>query len=458
MNQSVPSPAPTTGLIGRVVGLAWPIIGLNVLQVLSLAVDTMMVGQVPNAEVALTGMGYATQLAFLLAVAMIGLTVGTVAFIARAHGAGLRERVDHILQQSTQLTIVLGLLVAVVGNLAAPWLLYALGANEAATAAGLDYLRPLLTFTAFNYLNILFAATLRGVGNTRLAFVVSLVMNALNVVFNYGLILGNYGLPALGIQGAALGTVMSQATAALLMFVLLWRGVVPGIRARIAVAKPDGKLARDLVRIGTPAAIDMVVLNAAMLAMIGMLGRIDQAAVAAHGIGLRVQGLAFVPGMSISQATGAIVGQALGRNNVDEARRTLHVSLVLATVVMSVLAIPLVLNASAIVELFSVAPGTPVHAFSVTWMRLLGFGMPVVGLYIAFVGLFQGSGSTWTSLRINATTTFLIQIPLSYILGFPLGLGAMGVWMAFPLTFVAKLLWGVLAYRRGSWAQTGSSV
>ena len=64
-----------------------------------------------------------------------------------------------------------------------------------------------ITFsTAFNYLNILFAAILRGLGNTRLAFGVSLLMNALNVVFNYGLILGNYGLPALGVEGAALGT------------------------------------------------------------------------------------------------------------------------------------------------------------------------------------------------------------------------------------------------------------
>lgn len=450
--------APTTSLTRRIFNLSWPIIGLNVLQVLALLVDTMMVGRVPDAEVALTGMGYATNLVFLLMVAMIGLTVGTVAFIARAHGAGDDERVDHILQQSTQLTIALGVSIAVIGNVLGPSMLRALGADDASMVAALDYLRPVLLGTVFNYLNILFAATLRGVGNTRLAFGVAVVMNGLNVLFNTALILGTWGFPALGLQGAAIGTVASQAIAAGLMFVLLARGVVPGIRARLRLARPDRVLAGELAKVGAPAALDMVILNAALLAMVGMLGRIDQAAVAAHGIGLRVQGLAFVPGMSISQATGSIVGNALGRGDVGEAKKALRISVVLSSAVMAVLALPIVLEASAIVGLFDVSPSSPVHAYSVEWMRLLGFGIPIAGMYVAFVGLFQGSGSTGTSLRINAGTTLLIQIPASFILGFPLGLGTWGVWAAFPLTFVAKLVWATVEYRRERWAVTGSTV
>ncbi len=103
----------------RLLALALPIIGLNVLNVLALAVDTAMLGRLPGAEVALTGLGFAAQLIFLLMVAMMGLTVGTVAFVARAHGAGQRDRVVHILHQSSQLTAALGLAVAAAGNLAA---------------------------------------------------------------------------------------------------------------------------------------------------------------------------------------------------------------------------------------------------------------------------------------------------------------------------------------------------
>jgi len=456
---SAPPDPPRTQLqiTGRLLALSWPIIGLNALQVLALAVDTAMIGRTPQAEAALTGMGYASQLVFLLMVAMIGLTVGTVAFIARAHGANQHDRVQHILQQSIQLTVVLGILVAIVGNLLAVPLMMALGAEGAAMDAGLAYFRPLLVGTAFSYLNILFAAALRGVGDTRAAFFVALAMNGLNVVLNYGLILGNLGLPALGIQGAAIGTVLSQAVAVGIMVLWLQRGHLPGMAPRLRLAAIDWPLVQDLLRVGWPAAADMLVLNAAFLSIIGMLGRIDQDAVAAHGIGLRVQALAFVPGMSISQAVGAMVGNALGAERVGEARRVLWSGVALCLAVMSPLGFLLIGLADPIVVLFGVDAGTDMHGFAIAWMQLLGWSMPVVGVYIAFGGLLQGSGATRTSLTINAVTTFVAQIPLSAILGFGLGLGAWGVWVAFPLTFVLKMFWGYVAFRRERWAVTGSS-
>ncbi len=451
----MPRPA---GLTARLLGLAWPIIGLNALQVLALAVDTAMIGRTLQAEAALTGMGYASQLVWLLMVAMIGLTVGTVALVSRAHGAGEPDRVAHILQQSVQATVVLAIGVGILGNLVAVPLLALLGAEGAAMEAGLDYFRPLVAGTVFTYLNILFAAALRGVGDTRAAFFVALVMNGLNVVFNYGLVLGGYGLPALGIQGAAIGTVLAQAVAVGLMLAWLSRGHLPGMRPRFAIAPLDRPLVADLVRVGWPAAADMLVLNAAFLSIIGMLGRLDQAAVAAHGIGLRVQALAFVPGMSISQAVGAMVGNALGADRPDEARRVLWRGIALCTAVMTPLGLALIALSSPIVALFGVAPGTAIHGHAMTWMELLGWSMPVVGVYIAIGGLLQGAGDTRASLRINTVTTFVGQIPLSALLGLVLGLGPWGVWVAFPLTFVAKLAWGAVEVRRGRWAVTGSAI
>ncbi|MFK7927686.1 MAG: MATE family efflux transporter [Myxococcota bacterium] len=452
------APLSQTAIAKRLFQLSWPIIGLNVLQVLALAVDTAMIGRTPAAEAALTGMGYASQLIFLLMVAMIGLTVGTVALIARAHGVDDHERVEHVLNQSIQLTVLLGLGVAVVGNLLGVPLMWALGASGEAMDAGLSYLRPLLLGTAFSYLNILFAAGLRGVGNTRAAFAVALVMNGLNLVFNYGLILGNFGLPALGIQGAAIGTVMAQGSAVVLMVLWLRRGGTQGLVPRLRPRAIDGELARTLLRIGWPASLDILVLNASFLTIIGLLSAIDPVAVAAHGIGLRVQALAFVPGMSISQAVGAMAGNALGGGRVQEARRVMWAGLVLCLGVMTPLGALLIGFDDWIVTLFGVEQGTPMHGYTVQWMQLLGYSMPVVAVYIAFAGLLQGAGDTRASLRINAVTTLLGQIPLSFILGFGVGLGTWGVWAAFPVAFGFKMVWGYLEYRRGRWARTGATV
>lgn len=438
--------------------LALPVVGLNVLQVLSLAVDTAMVGRLPGADAALTGMGFATQLAFLLMVAMMGVTVGSVAFVARAHGAGDADRVDHVVAQSATVAVLLGLLVAVVGNALAVPLLRLLGADETGMAAGLSYLRPTLLFAAANYLNILLAAVLRGVGNTRLPFFVAIGSNALNVGLNWLLILGNLGMPALGLTGAAIGTGVSQLAAVVVLTVLLARGAEPALHVRPRLAPLDLAHVRDLLRIGAPAAADMLVLNAGFLTIVGLLGRLDPLAVAAHGLGLRVQALAFVPGMGISQAIGALVGQALGAEDVGRARAVLARGMGLCVAVMSGLGLLIIAGRARIVSVFDVDPTSALGGYAQEWMQLLGWGMPVFGVYIAIVGLLQGSGATRTSLRINLVMTLLLQVPLSWVLGFPAGWGTFGVWAALPLAFLGKAVWASGMVWEGSWAKTGGRV
>ena len=438
--------------------LAMPIVGLNVLSVLTLAVDTAMCGRLVDAEEALTALGFAGQLIFLLMVAMLGLTVGTVAFIARAHGAGKTERVNHVLHQSILLTYVVSIGVAIVGNLGAGAAMDLLGADPAVRDLGVDYLRPLVGFTVFFYLNMLFAAALRAVGNTMLPFMIALFSNFLNIVLNYGLILGRLGLPAMGVQGAAWGTVISQAVAVALMVFLLRRDVVYGVRAHLHLAPIDRPLANDLFRVGAPAALDMLVLNVAFLSVVGMLGRVAQVAVAAHGIGLRIQSLAFVPSLGVSQAIGAMVGNALGRGDVDEAREVVRGGMMLSTGIATVIGLAIVFGAAPVISIFEVDPATELGRYSILWMQVLGWGMPVVGIHIALIGMLRGAGATNTSLMINIMGTVVIQVPLSWFLGFVMGWGAFGIWVAMPISFVVRMCLGVVAYRRGAWARAGATI
>jgi putative MATE family efflux protein len=455
---SGPSRGVDPAIFRRLFDLAMPIVGLNVLSVLTLAVDTAMCGRLVNAQEALTALGFASQLIFLLMVAMLGLTVGTVAFIARAHGAGDTERVNHVLHQSILLTYVVSIAVALVGNLGAGVAMEWLGADDSVRDLGVGYLRPLFTLTVFFYLNMLFAAALRAVGNTMLPFVIALLTNLINVVLNYGLIFGRLGLPALGVPGAAWGTVIAQAVAVVLMVLLLRRDVVYGVRAHLHLARIDRPLANDLFRVGAPAALDMVILNVAFLSIVGMLARVAQVAVAAHGIGLRIQSLAFVPGLGVSQAIGAMVGNALGAGDAPEAREVVRSGVILSTVIMTVIGLAIVLGAEPIIAIFDVDAATDLGRYSILWMRVLGLGMPIVGVHIAFIGMLRGAGSTRTSLLINIVGTVLVQVPLSWFLGFAVGWGAFGIWVALPISFVVRMGLGIVAYRRGGWARAGATV
>lgn len=437
-----------------------PVVGLNVLGVLTLAVDTMMCGRLPDAELALTALGFAGQLIFLLMVVMMGLTVGAVALVARAYGSRDFERIDHLVQQASQLTLIASVVVAVLGNMVAGTLIEWLGASDITRDLAVDYLRPLLTFTVFYYLNILYAGLLRGVGNTLLPFLVALAYNILNVVLNYGLIFGKLGLPALGVIGAAWGTVIAQAFGALLTLWLLFGGSVAAIRRPMAFVRLDRGLSRELFRVGFPAALDMVVLNVAFLTVVGMLGWISEIAVAAHGVGLRIQSLAFVPGLGVSQAIGAMVGNALGGGRVDEAREVTRAGMGLACGIMSAVGLMIIFGAEWIITvLFNISAGTELAEYSLTWMRLLGVGMPIVGLHISIIGMLRGAGATNTSLGINILGTLGFQVPLSYILGFVVGWGPFGIWLAMtPLSFAARLLFDWAAYAEGSWAKLGTRV
>jgi len=442
----------------RLFDLAMPIVGLNVLSVITLAVDTAMCGRLVDAEEALTALGFASQLVFLLMVAMLGLTVGTVAFIARAWGARETGRINHVLQQSIMLTYLVSIGVAIVGNLGAGVAMEWLGADDTVRDLGVGYLRPLLSLSVFFYLNLLLAAALRAVGNTMLPFMVALFSNLLNIVLNYGFILGRLGLPALGVRGAAWGTVISQAAAVALIVLILQRDFVPGMRARLGLVRLDQPLARDLFRVGAPAALDMVVLNVAFLSIVGMLARVAQVTVAAHGIGIRIQSLAFVPALGVSQATGAMVGNALGGGSVSEAREVVRGGVILSTTISSAIGLAIVVGAVPILAIFDVDVTTELGSYSLMWMRILGWGMPIVGVHIALIGMLRGAGATNTSLMINIVGTVVIQVPLSWFLGFVVGWGAFGIWVALPISFVIRMFLGIAAYRNGEWARAGATL
>lgn len=212
---------------------------------------------------------------------------------------------------------------------------------------------------------------------------------------------------------------------------------------------------RELITVGWPAGLDFLVINVGFLTVIGLLGRIDEVTVAAHGLGLRVQSLAFIPGLSISQATAAMVGMALGAGDVGRAKAVLRSSIVLCLGVMAILALLIFIAADLIVAAYDVPAGTPLADYSVMWMHILGYGMVPTAVHVACVGLLQGAGATKTSLKINVVTNLAVQIPVGAILGLGLGLGAWGVWMSIPIAAVLRAAWAYREYRSERWAVTG---
>lgn len=442
-------------LFRHLVALAVPVMGLNLLTVLSMVVDTAMCGHLENADAALAGLGFASQLLMVMTVSVMGLTVGVIAIVSRSFGAGEYGRVNHTLAQSTTLVILVGVGIAVLGYATCQPLIRALGGEGDSLEQGVSYFRIFVLGSPAQFSMIALAGVLRGVGETRTAFLSALVANVVNIALNYCLILGRFGFPALGVEGAALGTVISQVVNVSLLVFAMRRGVVEGLILRAPPLRIDPRMVGAIIRVGWPAAADMVVFHASLLSIVAILGHIDSDAVAAHAIGMRLQSLAVVPGVGVAQATAAIVGQSLGAENVDRARLAMRASLILCTGILAVLGTAVVLAAHPVLQVFDVRSGSELEAYAIDWIRILGLSMPIFAVNIVLVGLFQGAGSPRTYLKVNVISNFFVQIPLSAVLAFPLGMGAVGAWIAFPASALFRIIILSQRYWTLRWAVTG---
>ncbi len=449
-------PPVTSTTTSRLHRLALPVAGLNLLGVVTLMVDTAMAGHLPHGTVALAALGYASQLVFAWTVVTLGLTVGAVSLTARAFGADDAERVNRVFGDATLLCACLSVGIAALGNASASVFLSGLGAAGETHRVALLYLRPLLGGVFFYAWGALLAGTLSAVGNTWLPFVVGLVSVLINIPLNWALMFGHLGLPPLGVVGAAWGTLAAQALSVFLSLALVRAGHAPPVRARWPAQAPRTDNWRKLLRVGLPATLDLALLMLSFVVMVRVLAWVSDTAVAAHVIGLRIHALLLVPALALSRATSALVGNALGAQDVREARQVLRASIASGLVVLIALSALLVLVLDPVLALFHVAADSPVYVPARTWLLVLALTTPLLAVHLSFTGLFRGAGATGTSLLINLVGTLLIQAPLSFVLAFPAELGALGVWLALPIAVVIRVLLDVWGYLRARWATPGT--
>lgn len=441
----------------RVLALGAPLIGLGFLRLATTLADTVMCGWLPNGAVALGALGFAVtllNLAFLLADAV---AVTAAAFIARAHGAGDAARCSELLRTAVVTTVVVWLLVAVIGNVLAPVLFSALGASGPVLSETLRYFRPMLGLGLFAFLDRSLAAALRATGNTRLPFISGVVANAVNVPVSLGLMFGWLGLPALGVLGAALGTICATFVSTGILAVYLSRS--SGIDAPVRLCAGPVRLPQvwRFVRFSLPVVGQRSILHMSILASVALLGHLDARAVAANLVAARINLIAVVFGSAMANASAALAGNALGAGNTQLARRTAGVSVSFTSAVLLLAALLLYATASPVTESFGQTSGTPTHDLSVTCLRILAVGMPALGAYLVLSGLFIGAGKPRIALLITLITTLAVQIPVSVGLGLGLGFGPFGVWIGELVGLSAKLLLAIFAYRQTSrWARTGA--
>jgi putative MATE family efflux protein len=162
------------------------------------------------------------------------------------------------------------------------------------------------------------AACLRGAGDTWTGFIAKLVVNALNTFFSAVLVIGAGLFPKLGWEGLAVGTAIGHGVGGLLLLIVLWRGR-SGLQISLADLRPDWQLITRILRVGVPGGFDLLAVIACHLVYVSIINRLGTASAAAHGMGVQIEALSYLPGTAFQVTAATMAGQSLGAGSSQAA-------------------------------------------------------------------------------------------------------------------------------------------
>ncbi|MBW3634430.1 MAG: MATE family efflux transporter, partial [Chloroflexi bacterium] len=303
----------------RVLTLATPIIGENLLQTLVGAVDTFMVARLGAAAVAGVGIGF--ELVFFIISILSAIDIGATVLVSQAIGAGQQERANRLARQAIVWGLLLAVPVSIGMFIAAPTIIGLFGADPDVTAAATTYLQITAATSIALFLSFVCGAVLRGAGDSRTPLQAAILANIVNIIVAYVLIFGNFGFPALGVAGSALGAASGRSLGAAYMLLMMARG-----RKAISLGgswgwRPRVVTARQLLKLGVPAAMEQVLSAGAFMFLLSVVALIGTHALAAQQITFTALSLAFLPAFGFSIAATALVGQSIGARVPADARK-----------------------------------------------------------------------------------------------------------------------------------------
>lgn len=450
--------------------LSLPIVLSQLLQVGYNLADTFWVGRL--GQEAVSALSYSWPLVFLMISVAGGFTVAGTVLVAQNKGAGNDDQVNYVAGQTIAFVTIVALAFSILGYVLSPWLVDLVGATPGSVEYQLavEYTRTIFIGVLFMFGFFIFQALLQGWGDTRTPLYLMTLGVALNVLLDPFLILGFEGnvllswlgldglqsslyaltgFAGFGVRGAALATVFSRGVGALLGFFWLFSGRV-GIHLSASDLVLDWSMVKRIVSLGAPASVEQSTRALGITVLTALVAFAGDDAVAALGIGNRINSLVFLPALGLARGTETMVGQNLGTQQSGRARRAVLYSSGIVAGVLAVVGVVAYAFAAPITSVF-IADAPDVVALGADYLRIIGPTFLFIGVFQVVQGAFRGSGSTRLAMAFAILSLWVFRLPPAYVFQEVLGMGASGVWLAIALSNVLSMLAAVAWFARGTW-------
>lgn len=440
---------PERQIVKDALSVAWPSVLESFFVNLAGVVDTIMVGSLGSYAIAAVGL--TTQPKFLGLAVFISLNVAVSAIVARRKGAGDRESANRVVRMLLLFTLILTALISVVFVIFAGPIVSLVGSQPDTHEYAVEYLRIIMGGSVFSTVSLVLNAAQRGAGNTRIAMVTNVISNLVNVIFNYLLIGGNFGFPALGVRGAAIATVIGTVCACTLSIVsvlhkdgfIYLRAVKGWIADKLSI--------KSILNVGSSAFVEQICLRIGFLLFSMTVACLGTTQLAAHQIGMNMMSMSFSFGDGFSVAAVTLIGQSLGRKRPDMAKIYGNVCQKTGLICAFVISSFYFLFGKDIFALFS--QEQIILDYGEMIMRILSVILFVQIEQVVLFGCLRGAGDTKFTAFVSLISVTCIRPGMSWLLCYPVGLGLMGAWLGTACDQVVRFVMTFVRFRKGNWTK-----
>jgi putative MATE family efflux protein len=427
--------------------LAIPIMGSNLLQIAYQLIDAFWVGRVGASAVAAVSL--AMPVMFLMISAGIGFAIAGTTLIAQYVGAGNRKMVDHVAAQTLLTITTISIILGILGFIGTPYLIDLMGTAPEVRINAVAFLRVAFVALPFTFIYFMFQSLLRGTGEVTVPLYIVAGTVFLNFILDPVMIFGMFGMPKLGVVGAALSTMVSQIIAAAIGVSLLMSGRY-GITIGWSSFKPDPEFIKRAFHLGYPASIEQSARGLGANIMMFLITSFGTITTASYGVGINVINFVVIPAMGFSMATSTLVGQNIGAGNIARAEQVARLAALITFCTLSFVGLLCFVFAAPLVRFF-VPEDADVIREGAIFIRTVAWSFGFVGLQFALMGVLRASGATFTAMIISLVSQWVVQFPLAFILSMRTGLHAHGLWWAFPIANVTTSIIAGIWFARGDW-------
>ena len=405
----------------------------------------LMVGMINTAALAAVGMSM--QFMMIINVLMTLYVVGGNALISRFIGQGRKRRASALLYALTIFAIILSVFVTMGGYFGSATIYELMGAQADVVKQGSMYFKILSLGIVVIFIDNLLYNALSAAGDTKSSLYIKLVSAAINAFLNYVLIFGHFGFDAYGIEGAAYATVIAYIFNVIAYYILIKKmnsklDFLPIIRIK------------DLKRVwnvGWSAALDRGISSMSFLVFVSIITAYGTAELAGYQVGLRIEGIAFMPGFGFAIAAMALVGQNIGANARDKAYNMGIISGRIAYIFMGSVGVILILFPEFLVKFFTQDALT--IAVASKYLILVGLAQIPLAIMFVYSGALRGAGATKITLKVNVSSLWLFRVIPSYI-AYKMGFGVITIFIIMNIETLIKGLIYMKIYKQRNWLYT----